>query len=119
MKTPKFELNKLARLVRVQGVEYTFQRNILNDFKEPTGTASSTVIKGVFHQTTTHLTVIEGDAASVQTKPNPFILALYTDAKDVRQNDWVMINGRKYVVTGVNDICNWNIAIDICLEIVV
>lgn len=119
MKAPKFELNKISRLIRVQGLEYTFSRDKLDDYKEPTGAVSATTIRGVFHQTTQHISVVGADAASVQSKQSPFILVLYSDAKDIQQGDYTVINGVKYLVNGLVDIGNWNIAIDISLEAVV
>ena len=120
MKTPKFEQNKVSRLIRTAGVEYEFKRDSLNEFKEPTGEAVSVaVVKGVFHQFTEHISITGADAASVQSKQVPYILALYADAKDIKQGDYTVINGTKYLVNGVNDVMNWNIVIDISLEAVV
>lgn len=119
MKAPKFELNKISRLIRVQGIEYTFSRDKLDDYKEPTGAVSATTIKGVFHQYTQHISIVGAGAASIQQKNTPFIIALYSDAKDIKQGDYTVINGVKYLVNGLVDIGNWNIAIDISLEAVV
>jgi hypothetical protein len=119
MKTPKFELNKLKRLVRTNGEIYNFEREILDKFKEPTGAVSVTVIHGVFHQTTEHILVTGTDAASVQDKTSPFILALYDEAKDIKQGDKVTINDKVYNVSGVTNPGEFNLALDISLEVVV
>lgn len=116
MKAPKFELNKVARLIRTQGLPYEFRRDSLNEYKEPTGTASVIKVHGVFHEQIQHLTLTEADAASVRQKQSPYILALYSEANGLMQGDYVLINGKKYTVNGLNDISNWNIAIDISLE---
>ena len=119
MKAPVFERNKLSRLIRVQGLPYTFKRHKLNDFKEPMEEVSATTVRGVFHQTTQYVSVVGADASSVQNKFSPFILALYPEAKGIKQGDFVQINGVKYAVNGLNNIGNWNIAVDISLEAVV
>lgn len=119
MKAPRFEYNKISRLIRVNGDVYAFMRPKLNDFGEPSGEYESIEVKGVFHQTTNHITVIGADASSVQSKQSPAIFALYDAAKGIRQGDLVMINGVQYAVTGTLDVNNWNIAIDISLEAVV
>ena len=119
MKAPVFERNKLSRLIRVHGLSYTFKRNKLNEFKEPTEEVSATTVRGVFHQTTQHISVVGADASSIQNKFSPFILALYSEAKGIQQGDFVEVNGVKYLVNGLNDIGNWNIAIDISLEAVI
>lgn len=119
MKAPRFELNKIRRLINVNGILYTFKRDMVDDFKEVTGAVSEMTVKGVFHQTTQHISVVGSDAASVQQKSSPYILALYADAECLAQGDHVVINGVKYKVTGLTDVNNWNIAIDISLEAVV
>lgn len=119
MKRPCFELNKVRRLIKVQGVSYVFKRDGLNEFKEPTEAVSEMTVKGVFHQYTQHISIVSSDAASVQQKNTPYILALYDEAKILAQDDYVVINEAKYKVTGLTDIGNWGIAIDISLEVVV
>lgn len=119
MRAPVFEHNKIKRLIDTQGLSYTFKRYKLNEFKEPTKEASATTVRGVFHQTTQHISVVGADASSVQNKFSPFILALYPEAKGVKQGDFVEINNMKYLVNGLNNIGNWNIAVDISLEAVI
>ena len=119
MKAPKFEKSKISRLIKAQGLSYTFNRDELNEFKEPTGAVSAMTVHGVFHQQAQHITVISADAASVQQKQSPFVLALYDEARNIHQGDYVFINGVRYNVNGLTDIGNWNIAIDISLEAVV
>lgn len=116
MKTPKFELNKMVRLIRTQGVSYDFQRDTLDEFKEPTGAASTIRVNGVYHEQSQHLTLTEADAASVRQKQSPYIFALYSEANGIEQGDYVFINGKKYTVNGLNNVGNWNIALDISLE---
>ena len=114
-----FEANKIARLIKVQGASYVFKRDILNNFKEPTGETLDTCINGVFHEQIQHITVTGTDAATVRQKMSSYILALYADAKDLQQGDYVYIDHRKYLVNGLNNISNWDVAIDISLEEVV
>lgn len=119
MKQQNFERNKVNRLIRVNGVEYTFCRDVFNDFKEPTGEVEKVTVKGVFHQTTQNVTVLNTDGASVQSKQVPAIFALYDAAKDIKQGDYTVIDGIRYNVTGTVDYQHWNIAIDISMEAVV
>ena len=119
MKRPRFQMNKVERLIKVQGVSYTFKRDKVNDFKEPTGAVFEMTVRGVFHQTTQHISVVNSDAASVQRKNSPFILALYDEASQLTQGDYVVINKVKHIVNGLTDIGGWGIAMDISLEAVV
>lgn len=116
MKTPRFELNKVVRLIRTHGASYEFHRDTLNEFKEPTGAASKISVNGVYHEQSQHLVLTEADAASVRQKQSPYILTLYSQAKGIKQGDYVFINGLKYTVVGMNNIGNWNLALDISLE---
>lgn len=119
MKIQSFERNKISRLIRVQGIKYVFERPKLSEFKEPTGETITIELRGVFHQTTNHITVVGTESSSIKSKQSPAILALYDEAKGLKQDDIVVINGTKYLVTGLLDIENWNIAIDISLEAIV
>lgn len=120
MKTPKFEQYKLKRFIAIQGLEYTFKRDAKDEFKEPIEAASEMTVKGVFHQTISHITLAGYDAASVPSKQQAsYIMALYEDAKDIQTDDYVFIDGTKYLVNGINDINHWNVAVDISLEAVV
>lgn len=116
MKAPKFERNKIQRLLNTSGVEYTFKRDIVDEFREATGTADSMTLVGVYHETTQHVSVVGTDAASVQSKQTPYILTLYEYGKDIKQGDYTFIDGVKYTVTGANDVNKWHIAVDISLE---
>lgn len=120
MKAPKFERNKLLRLLRTHGISYTFKRSEINKFKEPTGEAVSVAtIQGVFHETTQHVSIVASDAASVKSKQTPYILTLYEAAKDLQQGDYTIINGKTYTVNDAVDIGNFHIAVDISLEVTV
>lgn len=118
MKAPKFERNKVAQLIRTHGERYLFRRDELNKFKEPVDDIVIAEIMGIFHQTMEHILVTGSDASSIQDKTSPFILALYDDAKDIKQGDKVTINGQPYLVNGATNVGQWNIALDISVEAV-
>lgn len=119
MKVPKFERNKIQRVIRTNGMEYTFYRDGTDDFGEPTDEVEKTIVKGIFHQTTQHIEITAGNSASVQRKQVPYILAMYSVAKGIKQGDYTVIDGIRYNVTGLIDYQHWNIAMDISLEAVV
>ena len=119
MKTPRLQAHKLKRFIRVNGVCYTFKRDVPDEFKEPSGAVSEMTIRGVFHQLTQHISIVSSDAASVQQKNSPYILALYSDAQCLAQGDKVTINGTKYKVNGLTDMGGFQLAINISLEAVV
>lgn len=117
MKRPKFERNKINRLIKTYGETLIFERDELNDLKEPTGEKEQIPVNGLFHQEVGHVTVLAQDSASLQTKPSPYVLALYEDGSKVKQGDMVSIGDNTYTVAGVTDFGNWGIAVDISLEV--
>lgn len=119
MKATAFELNKLRRLIRTQGKQYRFYRDYLNKFNEPTGDTQATEISAVYHTVTQRVDVLAGEGGSIHTRRVPMLLALLTEGFNIQQGDFVDINDITYKVTGVSNINNWNIAVDISLEEVV
>lgn len=119
MKTPRFQRHKMVRFINVNGVEYTFKREELDSFKEPTGAVSETTVKGVFHQHISHIALVGSDAASIQSKQTDYILVLYEDAQFIKEGDFVEIDGKRYNVNGLNNINFWDVVTDISLEAVV
>ena len=43
-------------------------------------------------------------------------MVVFEDAKSVQMNDKVVVSGKEYRVTGVNDINNYGIVCDVSLE---
>lgn len=119
MKNLNFEANKLKRAIRYQGRKYTFFRDTLDEFKEPTSTVVIAKFNGVFHQLTQHISVVGTEDASVAQKNTPYIMAPYDDAKYLAQGDYTIINGTKYLVNALTNIGGYCVALDISLEAVV
>jgi hypothetical protein len=118
MKTPAFEANKLRRLIRVQGVSYTFFHPKENEFGEALEKAVETQVHGVLHSTSQYISVTHAESASVQEKNSPMILALFEEAKNIQQGDYTVINDTRYNVTAVSNVAEWNVIADISLEAV-
>lgn len=128
MKTPPLQARKVEQAIKRSGMEYQFKRAKTNKFNEPVldKTGASVMepvksIKGLFHETGTHFILIASDAAKVQTKPTPAVLAMYKDAEGLQTEDKVEIpqnSGRQYKITSISDIGNLGLFADICLEVV-
>lgn len=118
MNHPNFQLSKVKRLIAVSGQEFSFERPGLNDFNEPTGTAETVVITGVYHETSSFITLATSEASITKTKPSPQILALYTDASKLKSGDKVLYRNHTYKVTGWKDLMEAGVVADISLEVV-
>ena len=117
MQSPKFQLNKVRRTIKTQGVWLTFKKEGKNDFGEPNGVVVSTIeIKGVYHETTSYLKKSTTDSATVRKKPCPMFLCLYEAAQLITTEYTCTINGKKYTLGEVKNISEANLVCDISLE---
>lgn len=111
-----FQLNKVRRLIKTQGQNFSFSRPGTNEFGEPNGQTESVVISGVYHETTSYLSKTVTQATTIRQKPSPMILCLWEDAQKVVQTDEMTFNGKTYKVGEVKNISEANIVGDISLE---
>ena len=112
----KFESAKLKRLINTNGEEYTFKRDGMNFYNEPETGKVIVTLKGMYHETTDRINIVATEAAQVQTKKKPYILAHLDKTKDIAQGDYVEINGKRYTVNGVDDFNLWGVFAEISLE---
>lgn len=116
MRSPIFLENKIKRLLNSNGIEYTFVHMKNDEYNQPIEKENISVL-GVYHESNSFITVSSSDAASVQRKKSPMILALMSDeVKKLSQGDEVTINDTLYRVSGILDIQNYCVAADISLE---
>lgn len=121
MVNKQFEAYKLKRELKRSGIEYEFKRAKVNGFGEPEGGEDVIgTIKGLYHEQNGHVRITTGETTQVRTKKIPSILCLYEETAplSLRTGDMVLINGKVHEVTGIVDIQNWNIILDISLEVV-
>lgn len=111
-----FQLNKVRRLLRTQGQEFTFARVSLNEFGEPDGQTEFVVITGVYHETTSYLQKSKVESTTIRTKASPMILCLWDEAQLLQHTDELDFNGKTYTISEVKNIAEANIVADISLE---
>lgn len=116
MREYQFLEAKVKRQIDWNGVELLFTR--MEEDKYHRGTkAVNTVVRGVYHQATSYQQKKSGEASVTSTKPKPMFLCLYNDGSKVRQGDIVFINGKKYFVSGIENVQELNVALEISLEV--
>lgn len=116
MNRPLFLKNKISRLLKVNGLEYTFTSMRKDEYNQPID-GETIAVKGIYHESNSFITVNTSDSASVQRKKSPMILTLLDDTvKMIKQGDKVSINSVLYTVSGILDIQNYGVAADISLE---
>lgn len=115
----KFESYKLRREIKKVGEEYEFNRAKTNEYKEPIDEKEVVAkISGLYHEQNSKISITTGETTQTRNKKIPMILCLYEDAKPLKVGDVVEINSKKFNVTGVVNIQEWNIISDISLEVV-
>lgn len=113
----KNELHKVKREICLHGTKYEFKRDILDEYKEPTGEKKIITTCGLFHITKNYVQFVTNES-KVRSKGQPMMFVCYEDAKYIKSEDVVDINGRTYKVNHVNNIQEMNIVADISLELV-
>lgn len=114
------ESHKVEREIKAHGNKYTFYRDIADTYKETTGEVEEVdTINGLLHITKGYVNKNTQDGSVIRTKGQPMLLALFEDARKLEQGCYTIINDKKYIVNDVTNINEYNIIVDISLEVVV
>lgn len=129
----KFELYKIKREIKRNGVSFAywrFPKNRFGEFDEEQEPIYLCNIKGMYHEFTAHMldtfVILSGtETATTRTKKTPQCLCTYDDILFVNEKgesdsigigDYVYYNHRIMKVTGLQNIMEWNILVDISFE---
>lgn len=121
MLNTKFEAYKLNRELVRSGTDFVFTRQKLNEFNEPDGEAVEVgEIRGLYHEQNSNIQITTSDATQIRTKKIPSILCLFEDVEklSLKAGDKTTLNDQIFEVTGVVNIMEWSIVVDISLELV-
>lgn len=113
-----FDIAKIARAINTHGQEFVFLRHGEDDYGQPIEQTSQITIKGLFHQTRSYITKNITDGTIARSKPSPQILTLFNNTSMIELKDELDFCGKRYTVTGVDNIGNLGIALDISLELI-
>ena len=116
MNSSAFQLNKVKRLIKVQGRSVVVTRQKKNKFNEPNGEAEIFSVTGVFHETTSYLSKTGSDGSTVRAKPSPMLMCLWDDIKKLKHTDQVILNNRTYNIGEIKNLCEAEVVGDISLE---
>ena len=112
----QFQKNKVRRLIKSQGNQFTFTIESLDEYNEPNGQTESVNIDGVYHETTGYLFKKASDSSTVKQKSSPMIVCLWDDAKKLSPRHTLDFNGHKYTVGDIKNVSEANIVGEISLE---
>ena len=116
MNSSALQLNKVKRLIKVQGRSVVVTRQKKNKFNEPNGEAEIFSVTGVFHETTSYLSKTGSDGSTVRAKPSPMLMCLWDDIKKLKHTDQVILNNRTYNIGEIKNLCEAEVVGDISLE---
>lgn len=121
----QFEAYKVKREIKRSGSEFEFFRRQKNEFNEPVKDSGQSLgkIKCLYHEISNHVILTTKEAAQVRLNETnrgkqPALLCLYDDANSLSLlvDDYVTINEKTFIVTGIRNIQEWNIIADISLQ---
>lgn len=113
-----FLKNKIERQIKINGQEFTFTRFKEDEFHQISDTSLiEIVLDGVFHTSNSYVNQLTSDGSKTFTKPQAMILTLYEQGNMIKTNDMVIISDNKYKVVRINNINNFDVAVDISLEL--
>lgn len=109
----------LSRLIETRGQQAAIYREAENEFHEPVGTQIIGEFQGLFHEANSYLGVSITEAGKIYTAKQPMFLMVYTmeHTADIREQDILEIAGRRFRVTGLDDLGNLGLFLDISLEV--
>lgn len=114
-----FQLNKISRLIKSQGEEFTFKRFKKNEFNEPISDDFDEIkIVGVYHETNSQVTETTSEGTSIKTKPQPRILCMPDQGSKVERGDMLEHKGIKFKVIEPANLLLYDICADISMVVV-
>lgn len=112
----KFMKHQVENEIARSGKEYQFKRKKEDVYHQIIGDENVAIVKGIYHENNGYISLSKSDASMIQSKKTPMILALKENIQGIQQGDYTEISGNKYKVTGLLDIQNYGIVVDISLE---
>lgn len=115
------EVTKLKHEIETHGEQYTFSREKLNEYNEPTDEEKEVIctVTGLSHVSRGYLTRTVSDGNVTHSKGQPMLLVLCDEESGkIRMGDYVTVNGRTYKVNARNNVGEYNVVYDISLEVV-
>lgn len=104
----------IERLIKRYGQDCMVTRAGANQYGEPTGDRVQVIeCKGLWHWSPGYLDITLKDAGAVQDRKTPRVLIPYRS--DIRVGDQIAVGGTVYCITGVTDIGNEHLFMDISL----
>lgn len=116
----KFQKQKLIREIRTNGTQVIFKRPVRNEFGEQTKERYAIGnVKALYHEQNSNVQVITGETTQTRTKKIPMLLFPYDEFEKLKleTGDIAYFNNKRFLVTGVVNVQEFNIFADVSLEV--
>ena len=109
------QLHGITQAIKQHGVDFKATRDVEDIFKESIWEQEIGALRGLFHTSSSFLTISYQDKGQVFTEKKPKLLILYTDK--LRVNDKICISdGRDYSIAGIEDLGGLHLCLDLSLK---
>ena len=118
--SPSFQLYKMKRAITTLGQDFTFTRDSVDEFGEPTGEAQEFVVKCIYHEHYENLFLRQTtqDSSVIRTKASPKLTCLWDDASGLKNTDTVAINDKTFRIGDIKNLVEANLIAAISLEVI-
>lgn len=118
----KFEVYKIKRELKKSGKSFVVCVDNKNAFGSPVDGEPKVIgtFTGIYHEENGYISVSTGETTQTRSKKTPMILCLWEDISvlNFEAGTFIMINNKKYNITGIVNIQNWSLIADVSLELV-
>lgn len=115
-----FELYKVKREILVHGCECNLYKHEKDDYGESTGDSIHVKsFRGLFHLSKGYSHSKTSDGTETHAKGMPMILCKYEDTENMKRGMQIIVNNKRYNISDINNIQEYNIVADVSLELVI
>ena len=116
----KFEVYKLSRELRRSGADVVVTRQNKDEFMQDIeGEKTVAKFKAIYHEVTGYSQTATSTETRYRMKKTPSLLTIYD--KDIfyglKVGDYVNFNNKKFKISKIQNINEWNLIIDINIEV--
>lgn len=104
----------LQQAVRCRGQDFVITRQGGNEFHEPGEEKEICQSRGLLHEANGYLGISITDAGEIYARKEPKLLVMYTE--NILKGDMASDGKMKFKITGIDDLGNLHLCLDLSLE---
>lgn len=113
------ELYKVKREIQMHGEEYTVYKQKTDKYGEITSDIEEIQkVSGLFHITKGYTAQTVSDGTKVRAKSQPMLMVCMEGSEQIENGMFVMINDNRYNIVDKNNIQEYNMVVDLSLELI-